>query len=161
MALPLSEAEPRPVWSIGRITAHRMSLPTQGARHLPGAVPRGLQVQLVDPAHQRQILLQLASRPVVEAAAADYERHRPERDPALRDRRDVLPAVSRSARSRQWLAARIRQAGVRRLPEVRPTTSDRNFHAHGLQPHPAPDSSHPYRPYSPDHAFRAVILPML
>lgn len=30
-----------------------------------------------------------------------------------------------------------------------------------LAPHMAPDSSHPYRPYFPDHTFRAVSLPML
>ena len=53
--------------------SHRVSLPTQGARHLPGAVPRGLQILLVDPAHQHQVFPRLAPRSVVQAAAADAE----------------------------------------------------------------------------------------
>lgn len=36
----------------------------------------------------------------------------------------------------------------------------RSFQEYGLQTHPAPDSSHTYRPHSPNHTVRVAVLPM-
>ena len=59
-------------------------------------------------------------------------------------------------------ASRVVRAKTQtRCGETRQTPRSHDlFQAHSQRPHPAPASSHPYRPYSPAHTFRAVILPM-
>ena len=53
------------------LAARRMAHAPQRAGHLPGAIPRAVQIQLVHHPHQPKVLLRLARRAVVEARAGD------------------------------------------------------------------------------------------
>ena len=84
--------------------------------------------------------------------------------PALRRRRNVLcPSFHQFAPPVEQVAAKVggiqqRRTDSRVFPRFSVT---RNFQAHSPRHHPVSASNHPYRPYYPDHSFRAVILPML
>ena len=89
------------------VPADRMAFPAELAGHLTRAVKRVLQIELVDPAHQRQALRALALGPVIQRGTADRQDRAL---PAQTQRRIVAPDHRPARRPAHRLSPRAKKS---------------------------------------------------